>query len=106
MKIVVRWLPALAILCFPATCFAQTGTITFYSYMPSFWKEVKTGLIPPGSRASFVGWLFDGDKRIMHSSRGRFVTLRLTAGNREHAAKLLGIGERTLYRKLKEYGLR
>jgi len=33
-------------------------------------------------------------------------TLRLTAGNREHAAKLLGIGERTLYRKLNEYGLR
>jgi two-component system response regulator HydG len=33
-------------------------------------------------------------------------TLRLTAGNREKAAKLLGIGERTLYRKLKEYGLR
>jgi len=33
-------------------------------------------------------------------------TLRLTGGNREHAARLLGIGERTLYRKLKEYGLR
>ena len=33
-------------------------------------------------------------------------TLRLTGGNREQAAKLLGIGERTLYRKLKEYGLR
>lgn len=33
-------------------------------------------------------------------------TLRLTAGNREQAAKLLGIGERTLYRKLKEYNLR
>jgi two-component system response regulator HydG len=33
-------------------------------------------------------------------------TLGMTAGNREHAAKLLGIGERTLYRKLKEYGLR
>jgi len=33
-------------------------------------------------------------------------TLRLSGGNREHAAKLLGIGERTLYRKLKEYGLR
>lgn len=33
-------------------------------------------------------------------------TLRLTAGNREQAATLLGIGERTLYRKLKEYGIR
>ncbi len=30
-------------------------------------------------------------------------TLRLTNGNREEAAKLLGIGERTLYRKIKEY---
>jgi two-component system response regulator HydG len=32
--------------------------------------------------------------------------LHLTAGNREQAAKLLGVGERTLYRKLKEYGLK
>jgi two-component system response regulator HydG len=30
-------------------------------------------------------------------------TLKLTNGNREEAAKLLGIGERTLYRKIKEY---
>ncbi|MCA9284630.1 MAG: sigma-54-dependent Fis family transcriptional regulator [Phycisphaerales bacterium] len=33
-------------------------------------------------------------------------TLAMTSGNREQAAGLLGIGERTLYRKLKEYGLR
>lgn len=32
-------------------------------------------------------------------------TLKLTQGNRERAAKVLGIGARTLYRKLKEYGL-
>src|SRR4051794_5038845 len=32
-------------------------------------------------------------------------TLKMTSGNREQAAKLLGIGERTLYRKIKEYGL-
>jgi two-component system response regulator HydG len=32
-------------------------------------------------------------------------TLRLTAGNREKAAKLMGIGERTLYRRLKHYHL-
>ena len=31
--------------------------------------------------------------------------LELVGGNREKAAKILGMGERTLYRKLKEYGL-
>ncbi len=33
-------------------------------------------------------------------------TLALTGGNREKTAKMLGIGERTLYRKINEYGLR
>jgi two-component system response regulator HydG len=32
-------------------------------------------------------------------------TLKVTGGNREQAAELLGIGERTLYRKIKEYQL-
>ena len=32
-------------------------------------------------------------------------TLELTDGNRSETAKILGIGERTLYRKLKEYGI-
>ena len=32
-------------------------------------------------------------------------TLQLTGGNREEAAKMLGIGQRTLYRKIKEYQL-
>jgi len=32
--------------------------------------------------------------------------LHIYRGNREQAAKMLGIGERTLYRKLKEYGLK
>jgi two-component system response regulator HydG len=31
--------------------------------------------------------------------------LALVGGNREKAAKMLGMGERTLYRKIKEYGL-
>jgi DNA-binding NtrC family response regulator len=31
--------------------------------------------------------------------------LRETKGNRRKAAEILGIGERTLYRKLKEYAL-
>jgi len=33
-------------------------------------------------------------------------TLELVDGNREKAAELLGIGERTLYRKIEKYGLR
>ena len=33
-------------------------------------------------------------------------TLTAVQGNREQAAKMLGIGERTLYRKIKEYGLK
>ena len=33
-------------------------------------------------------------------------TLAMTGGNREQTANLLGIGERTLYRKLKEYGIK
>jgi DNA-binding NtrC family response regulator len=32
-------------------------------------------------------------------------TLKLVNGNREQAAKILDIGERTLYRKIKDYGL-
>jgi two-component system response regulator HydG len=32
-------------------------------------------------------------------------TLKVTGGNREEAAEMLGIGERTLYRKIKEYNL-
>jgi two-component system response regulator HydG len=32
-------------------------------------------------------------------------TLKLAGGNREEAARMLGIGERTLYRKIKEYDL-
>jgi two-component system response regulator HydG len=32
-------------------------------------------------------------------------TLQLAGGNREETARILGIGARTLYRKLKEYGL-
>jgi len=32
-------------------------------------------------------------------------TLRTTGGNRQQAARTLGIGERTLYRKIRQYGL-
>ncbi|MGA0045485.1 MAG: helix-turn-helix domain-containing protein, partial [Candidatus Kapaibacteriota bacterium] len=34
------------------------------------------------------------------------LALRKTGGSRRDAARLLGISERTLYRKIEEYGLR
>lgn len=63
--------------------------------------EDETGPGPAGSGGSLAGTSLEQiEKRAIRE------TLRLTAGNREQAAALLGIGERTLYRKLKEYGLR
>lgn len=53
-----------------------------------------------GSLAELVG-------KSMSELEGMFIaeTLKVTGGNREEAAKMLGIGERTLYRKIKEYEL-
>lgn len=58
---------------------AQTGTVTFYSIDLSAKKQVKTALAPVGTVA-FTGWLFDGDKRLAHATRGRFMSFRLPAG--------------------------
>jgi two-component system response regulator HydG len=41
----------------------------------------------------------EAEKRLIEN------TLKMVDGNREKAAGILGIGERTLYRKIKEYGL-
>ncbi|MCG8587227.1 MAG: sigma-54 dependent transcriptional regulator, partial [Pirellulales bacterium] len=51
-----------------------------------------------GSIAHLVGRPLVDIERIFVAE-----TLKLTGGNREEAAKILGIGERTLYRKIKEY---
>ena len=59
-----------------------------------------------GTGAGAAGGSLAGTSLEQIEKRAIRDTLRLTAGNREQAAKLLGIGERTLYRKLKEYGLR
>ncbi|GAB6165634.1 sigma-54 dependent transcriptional regulator [Thermostilla marina] len=52
------------------------------------------------SLASLVGKPLREVERLLIAE-----TLRATGGNREEAAKKLGIGERTLYRKIKEYQL-
>ena len=45
--------------------------------------------------------------RSLEDAERHFIaeTLKLTGGNREETARILGIGERTLYRKIKEYGI-
>ncbi len=53
-----------------------------------------------GSLAKLVGKPLDEIERLFVTE-----TLQLAGGNREEAARMLGIGERTLYRKIKQYGL-
>jgi two-component system response regulator HydG len=57
-------------------------------------------LAPASSSDSLIGKSLDEVEKhyIAHA-------LAQAEGNREEAAKMLGIGERTLYRKLKQYGL-
>ncbi|MCE5269114.1 MAG: sigma-54 dependent transcriptional regulator, partial [Planctomycetaceae bacterium] len=54
----------------------------------------------PASLAMLVGKPLTDVERLFVAE-----TLRMVGGNREEAARMLGIGERTLYRKIKEYGL-
>jgi len=54
-----------------------------------------------GAVASLTGMsISEAEKQLIRS------TLKSVNGNRQQAAKILGIGERTLYRKIKEYGLK
>jgi len=55
---------------------------------------------PAASLTSLVGKPLEEIERLFIAE-----TLRVTGGNREEAAHLLGIGERTLYRKIKEFQL-
>lgn len=58
------------------------------------------GVEPLGGMNNLVGISIEqAEKELIRN------TLKLVHGNREQAAKILGIGERTLYRKIKEYGM-
>ncbi len=66
--------------------------------------------LPPGDQAvsDFQGkGLAELVGKPLSEIEGLFLaeTLQFTKGNREEAAKLLGIGQRTLYRKIKEFQL-
>ncbi len=56
--------------------------------------------LAPVSASGLVGLTLEQVERLMIER-----TLQATGGNREQAARMLDIGTRTLYRKIKEYGL-
>jgi DNA-binding NtrC family response regulator len=73
--------------------------------------ELGTELLPPEMKskaAEAVGGQINNLVGIsMEQAEKELIknTLKMTNGNREQAAKILKIGERTLYRKIKEYGI-
>lgn len=70
-------------------------------HVPPQVRESAQGETPAQGVDSLTGLSLDQIEK--HAIRN---ALRACAGNREQAAKMLGIGERTMYRKLKEYGLK
>ncbi len=67
--------------------------------VPVYIKSIALPPPPAAEKLSGVS-LEDMERELIKS------VLEKVGGNREEAAKLLGIGERTLYRKLSKYGLR
>jgi two-component system response regulator HydG len=60
----------------------------------------RPGQATEGSIQTLAGIsLIEGEKELIRN------TLKMLGGNRVQAASILGIGERSLYRKIKEYGL-
>ncbi|MEM9167758.1 MAG: sigma-54 dependent transcriptional regulator [Planctomycetota bacterium] len=76
-------------------------------HLPGDIREYEAGDgVAEASGAGTFGGSLAGTSLDLIEKRAIRETLQVTNGNRERAAALLGIGERTLYRKLKEYGLR
>ncbi|MFQ5507319.1 MAG: sigma 54-interacting transcriptional regulator, partial [Planctomycetota bacterium] len=62
--------------------------------------------LSPQPRSDQDPWSFVAGKHVGEVEQNHLrVTLEMFGGNRLRAAKAMGISERTLYRKLKEYGL-
>jgi hypothetical protein len=83
-KIRAQLIPVLAIACFALPSAAQTGAVTFYSYALTPKQQAKAAVVPVGT-ASFTGWLYDGNTKMAHASRGRFMTFQVAAGGHDFA---------------------
>jgi two-component system response regulator HydG len=83
---------------------SQGQTLTAQDLPQPLQTAVPLRPLPAGGSESGAGGLVGMSMEQIEREAIRN-TLRATEGNRERTAKMLGIGERTLYRKLKEYGL-
>jgi hypothetical protein len=64
----------------PPCCLSQAGIVTFYSSNNPIKDQLKEPVTLSGQYPAFQGYLFDGEERLAHLSRGRFLTLRLPPG--------------------------
>jgi two-component system response regulator HydG len=80
---------------------ATTDDVLSEDDLPEYLLEGAEGLLEQATSAYAAGQPLE-DVEKAHIAR----TLELVGGNREKAAELLGIGERTLYRKIERYHLR
>jgi len=64
-----------------------------------------TAIVPVHADGATTAITFGGMNLADLERKAIEETLKAVNGNREQAAKILGIGERTLYRKISEYGL-
>jgi two-component system response regulator HydG len=63
-------------------------------------QDMRDTETPSGSLSELIGRPMSEIERLFIAE-----TLKAAGGNREEAARILDIGERTLYRKIKEYGI-
>jgi hypothetical protein len=82
MNLRVSHLLLLVLIAATTPCFAQTGTVTFYSIGLSVKERLKDTIVPVGI-VPFTGWLFDGDQRLAHAQGGRLMSFRVTAGEHQ-----------------------
>jgi two-component system response regulator HydG len=78
--------------------FNQTGVLDVNDIPEHIYKSNRTALTGPVFPVGVT--LDEMEKELMKN------TLAYVGGNRGETAKILGIGERTLYRKLEKYGLK
>jgi hypothetical protein len=70
----------LGILSLPLPAFAQNAPPAPLPVEVTFYSSGKTFMMLPGSRAAFVGKVFDEDHELALLGRHRFVTFNLTSG--------------------------